>query len=78
MILKPSDWEQGCTVGIKINKKRYDLRTLLHLKLITINRKSSSYHVFHSFYEEVQSEFPISDKTKSLFLSLAESIANQK
>jgi hypothetical protein len=49
--------------------------TLLHLKLVTINQDSSSYQVFNSFYEEMKSEFPISDKTKNLFLSLAESIA---
>jgi hypothetical protein len=51
-----------------------DPGTLLHLKLVTITHESSSYHVFHSFYEEMQSEFPISVKTKILFLSLAESI----
>jgi hypothetical protein len=32
------------------------------------------YQAFHSFYEEIQSEFPISVKAKNLFLSLAESI----
>jgi signal-transduction protein with cAMP-binding, CBS, and nucleotidyltransferase domain len=39
-----------------------------------ISHESSSYKVFHSFYEEIQSEFPISVKTKNMFLSLAESI----
>jgi hypothetical protein len=52
-ILKPSDWELGCTVSIKINGKGYYSGTLLHLMLITINHGSSSYHVFHSFYEEI-------------------------
>jgi hypothetical protein len=40
-----------------------------------ITHESSSYQVFHSFYEEIQSEFPISVKTKNLFLSIAESTA---
>jgi hypothetical protein len=57
-----------------INGKELDPRTLLHLKLITITHESSSYQVFHFFYEEVQSGFPISVKSKNLFLSLAESI----
>jgi hypothetical protein len=73
-ILKPSDWEQGHKIGIMINGKELDPRTLLHLKLITITHESSSYQVFHFFYEEVQSGFPISVKSKNLFLSLAESI----
>jgi hypothetical protein len=62
-------------VGIKVNGKGYDLETLLYLTLVTINHKSSSYQVFNSFYEEMKSEFPIFDKTKNLFLSLAEYIA---
>jgi hypothetical protein len=57
-----------------INGKGLDPRTLLHLKLLTITHESSSYQVFHSFYEEMQSEFPFSVNTKNLFLSLAESI----
>jgi hypothetical protein len=64
-ILKPSDWEQGCAVGITINGKGYDPRILLHLKLVTINHESSSYQVLHSFSEEMKSEFPISEKTKT-------------
>jgi hypothetical protein len=48
---------------------------LLHFQFITITHESSSYQVFHSFYEEIQSEFPISVTTKSLLLSLDESIA---
>jgi hypothetical protein len=74
-ILKPLDWEQGLMVGIKISGKGYDPSTLLHFKVITITHEGSSYQVFHSFYEEMRSEFPISVKTKNLFLSLAESIA---
>jgi hypothetical protein len=38
--------------------------------------ESSPYQVFHSFYKEIQSEFPISVNTKNLFISLAESIAH--
>jgi hypothetical protein len=49
-ILKPSEWEQGCTVGIKINGKGYYPETLLRLMLVTINHESSSCQVFHSFY----------------------------
>jgi hypothetical protein len=40
-----------------------------------IIHESSSYQVFLSFYEEIQSEFPISVTTENLFVSLAESIA---
>jgi hypothetical protein len=47
---------------------------LLHFRLITITPESSSYQAFHSFHEEIQSEFPILVKTQILFLSLAESI----
>jgi hypothetical protein len=47
---------------------------LLHFQLIMIIHESSSYQVFHSFYEEIQSEFPISVKTKNMFFSLAQSI----
>jgi hypothetical protein len=61
-------------VSIKINGKGYNLRSLLHLKLVTINHENSSHQVFHSFYEEMKIKFPIFDKTKNLFLSLAESI----
>jgi hypothetical protein len=57
-----------------IDGKGLDPGTLLHLKLVTITHESSSYQVFHSFYKEMQSKFPISVKTKNLFLSLAESI----
>jgi hypothetical protein len=46
----------------------------MHLKLVTDTHKSSSYQVFHSFYEEMRSEFSTSTKAKNLFLSLAESI----
>jgi hypothetical protein len=47
----------------------------MHLKLVTVTHESSSYQVFHSFYEEIRSEFLISAKAKNLFLSLTESIA---
>jgi hypothetical protein len=47
----------------------------MHLKVVTATHKISSYHVFHSFYEEMRSTFSISAKAKHLFLSLAESIA---
>jgi hypothetical protein len=44
-LLKPSDWEQGCTVSIKINGMGYDPSTLLHFKLITVTHESSSYRL---------------------------------
>jgi hypothetical protein len=47
----------------------------MHLKLVTVTHESSSYQVFHSFYEEMRNKFSISAKAKNLFLSLAESIA---
>jgi hypothetical protein len=47
----------------------------MHLKLVTLSQESASYQVFHSFYEEMRSEFSISAKAKNLFLSLAESRA---
>jgi hypothetical protein len=40
-----------------------------------ITTENSTSQAFHSSYEETQSEFPISVTTKSLFLTLAESIA---
>jgi hypothetical protein len=48
----------------------------MHLKVVTITHKISSNQVFHSFYEEMRSKFSISAKAKTLFLSLAESIAH--
>jgi hypothetical protein len=47
-------------------------------QLIMVTHESSSYQVFLSFYEEIQSEFSIPVTTKNLFLSLAESIANSE
>jgi hypothetical protein len=61
---------------ILIYEKGTEPSTLLQLSLIT--HESSSYQVFHSFYEEIQSEFPISVTAKNLFLSLAESITQTK
>jgi hypothetical protein len=60
--------------GILIYGKGTDPGTFLHFQLIMITHYIFLYQVFHSFYEEIQSEFPISIKTKNLFLSLAESI----
>jgi hypothetical protein len=73
-ILKPSDWTQGQIISIRINGKGLDPGSLMHLKSVTAIHGSSSYQVFHSFYE-MRSEFSISAKAKILFLSLAESIA---
>jgi hypothetical protein len=47
----------------------------MHLELLTVTHESSSYQVFHSFYEKMRNEFSISAKAKNLFLLLAESIA---
>jgi hypothetical protein len=47
----------------------------MHLRLVTITHKSSSYQVFHSFYKEMENEISISAKAKNLFPSLAESTA---
>jgi hypothetical protein len=49
IVVKPSDWEQAVTIGIKINEKGYNPGTLLHHKLVTVHHESSSYQVFHSF-----------------------------
>jgi hypothetical protein len=62
-------------VSIKIDENSLDPGTLMHLTLVTVTCESSSYQVFHSFYEEIENEFYISTKAKSLFLSLAESTA---
>jgi hypothetical protein len=72
-ILKPSDWTQGQIISIRINGKGLDPGSLMHLKSVTAIHGSSSYQVFHSFYE-MRSEFSISVKAKILFLSLVESI----
>jgi hypothetical protein len=73
-ILKPSNWEQGLKIDIMIDGRGLHPRSLLHLKLVAVTHESSSYQVFHFFYEEMQSEFPILVKTKNLSFSLAESI----
>jgi hypothetical protein len=74
-VFKPSDWTQGHVTSIRIDGKGLDPGTLMHLKLVTDTHESSSYQVFHSFYEKMRSEFSISAKAKNLFLSLTESIA---
>jgi hypothetical protein len=74
-VLKPSDWTQGHVIGIRINGKGLDPGTLMYFKVVTVTHKSSSYQIFHSFYEKMTSEFSISTKSKNLFPSLAESIA---
>jgi hypothetical protein len=65
----------GQIISIRINGQGLDPRTLLQLKLITATHESSSYQVFHSFYQETPNKFPISVTTKNLFLVLAKSIA---
>jgi hypothetical protein len=72
--LNETGWEVGEKFGILIYGEGTDPSTLLHFQLIMIPHESSSYQAFHSFYE-IKSEFLISVKTKNLFLSLAESIA---
>jgi hypothetical protein len=69
------DWTWGHIIGIRIGGKDLDPGSLMYLKLVTVTHDSSSYQVFHSFYEEMRNEFSISAKAKNLFLSLAESIA---
>jgi hypothetical protein len=73
--LNETGWEVGKKIDILIYKNATDPSTLLYFQLIMITHESSLYRAFHSFYEEIQSEFPISVTTKNLFLSLAESIA---
>jgi hypothetical protein len=73
--LNETGWEIGKKFDILIYKKKTEPGTLLHFQLIVITHESSSYQALHSFYEEIQSVFPISVTTKTLFLSLAESIA---
>jgi hypothetical protein len=72
--LSETGWEVGKKFGILIYGKETGPSTLLHFQLIMIIHEFSLYQVFHSFYEEIQSKFPISVTTKNLFLSLAESI----
>jgi hypothetical protein len=74
-VLKPSDWTWGYAIGIGINEKGLNPGTLMPLKVVTVIHKSSSYQVFHSFYEKMSSNFSISAEAKNFFLSLAESIA---
>jgi hypothetical protein len=69
--LSETCWKVEETFGILIYEKKTDLGTLLNFQFIVI---IPSYQVFRSFYEAIQSEFPISVTTKYLFLSLAESI----
>jgi hypothetical protein len=58
-------WEIGKKFGTLIYGKGTDPGTLLHFQLIMITHESSSHQAFHSFYEEIQSEFPISVKAKT-------------
>jgi hypothetical protein len=73
--LNETGWDIGKKFGILISGEGTNPSTLLHFQLITITYESSSYQAFHSSYEEMQSEFPILVKTKNLFLSLVESVA---
>jgi hypothetical protein len=75
IVLKPSERKCGLIISIRRDGKGLDPGTLMHLKLVTVTHESSSYQVFHSFYEEMWSEFFIFTKAKNLFLSLARSIA---
>jgi hypothetical protein len=72
--LNETGWKVEKKFDILINGERTDPGTLLYFQLIIITHENSSYQVFHSFYEEIQSEFPISLTTPNLFLSLSESI----
>jgi hypothetical protein len=74
-VLQPSGWTRGRKISIRTDGKSLDPGTRMHLKLVTVTHESSSHQVFHSFYEEMRSDFPISAKAKNLFLSLAESVA---
>jgi hypothetical protein len=74
-VVEPLYCTRGHITGIRIDGKGLDPGSLMHLKLVTVTCESSSYQVFHSFYEEMRNEFSISAKAKNLFLSLAESIA---
>jgi hypothetical protein len=74
--LNGTGYKVGEKFNILIYKKEIDPSTVLHFQFIMITHESSSYQVFHSFYEEIQSELKlISVTTKNLFLSLAESTA---
>jgi hypothetical protein len=67
-VLKPSDWTWGHIIGIRIDEKGLDPGTLMHLKLVTVTHKSSSYQVFHSFYEKMKN-FPSLQKLKTFLLT---------
>jgi hypothetical protein len=62
-------------ISIRIDGQGFDPGTLLHLKLTAVTHESSPYQVFHSFYEEMSDNFPISVTTENVFLTVAESIA---
>jgi hypothetical protein len=74
-VLKPPGWTQGQIISIRIDGQGFDPETLLHLKLTTVTHESFLYQVFHSCYEEMPDNFPISVTTKNLVLTLAKSIA---
>jgi hypothetical protein len=67
-VLRPSDWTWGHIIGIRIDEKGLDPETLMHLKLVTVTHKSSSYQVFHSFYEKMKN-FPSLQKLKTFLLT---------
>jgi hypothetical protein len=66
--LNETGQEVGKKFDILIHKKETDPGTSLHFQLIMLTHENSSYQVFHSFYEKIQSEVPISVTTKNLFL----------
>jgi hypothetical protein len=74
-LLKPSDGTQGQVISIRTDGQGLDPGSVLYLKLTTFTHESSSYQVFHFFYEELTDNFPISVTSKNLFLALAKSIA---
>jgi hypothetical protein len=68
-ILNPEDlkWKNGCKTGKCIYMMTQEL---LHFKRVTTPLQLSSHQAFHSFYEEMKTEFPISTTTNNLFLAM--------
>jgi hypothetical protein len=63
-------------LALYINGRGTDPGTISYFKSTMFPLKASSHQVFHSFYEKIESSPPpISTMSKSLFLDLAETIA---
>ena len=69
--------KHGFKIGNYINGRGADPGTVLDFQSISVSFLASIHKLFHSFYKEIESgPHPVSVQTKTLFLALAETIAD--